>query len=340
MTRTTSSHRPAALLEQARKLCEPTLRDTIFAMPEPLDRMAAYHFGWRDPSGNPTQAGWGKGLRAGLVLAAAAACGADPRAALPGAAAVELVHNFSLVHDDIMDGDRLRRGRATAWAVWGVPAALCLGDTLHAEAIRILVGALPAVPAVDAVTRLEDAAAQLCRGQCEDCSFETRPAVTVDQYVAMAAGKTAALIGCACALGASCAAADAATIDAFGTFGHELGIAFQVTDDILGIWGDPDRTGKPVGNDVIRRKRSFPVVAALESATAAGAELAQLYRSADPITPAQAAHAAKLIADAGGRRRAQQFADRRVAAALAALPDSAGTADLVALTNFIAHRRL
>ncbi|GAB2707001.1 polyprenyl synthetase family protein [Nocardia thraciensis] len=309
-------------------------------MPEPLDRMAAYHFGWSDPAGRPTGAGWGKGLRAGLAFATATACGAERGVAVPAAVAVELLHNFTLVHDDVMDADRLRRGRATVWSVWGVPDAICLGDALHAAAIRVLVDELPAAVAVAAVARMESAAAQLCRGQSQDCSFESRTTVRVDEYLSMAAGKTASLMGCACALGALCAGADATTITALDAFGRELGVAFQITDDLLGIWGDPAVTGKPSGNDLMRRKRSFPVVAALESDTPAAAELTRLYLSETPITPDQVARAAALTEAAGGRQLAQHCADQRVTAALAALVDHTHTEDLVALAHLITRRHL
>ncbi|WP_280270763.1 polyprenyl synthetase family protein [Nocardia wallacei] len=342
MTRTATSfdaHAAETVLGSARRRCEPGLRDAIAELPEPLGRMATYHFGWSDRSGNPTGAGWGKGLRAALSFAAATACGADPVVAVPAAVAVELIHNFTLVHDDVMDADRIRRGRATVWSVWGMPDAICLGDALHAAAVRVLVETLPASVAADSVARVESAAAQLCQGQSEDCSFETRSMVSVDEYLAMAEGKTAALLGCACALGAACAGADAATVTALDTFGRELGIAFQITDDLLGIWGDPGVTGKPAGNDVIRRKRTFPVVAALESNDPAAAELAALYRSGTPITPTRAAHAADLIVTAGGKQRAQQYADQKIDAALAVLADRADVDDLIVLAHLVTHRR-
>jgi geranylgeranyl diphosphate synthase type I len=329
---------PAELLARARQLCEPGLRDALASLPEPLSTMAAYQFGWCEPDGTPTQAGWGKGLRAALALAAATACGSNPTAAAPAAIAVELLHNFTLVHDDVMDGDRLRRGRPTIWCVWGIPDAICLGDALHASAAQILVTWLPNTVAADAVARLETATAELCRGQSEDYAFETRSGVGVKDYLAMATNKTGTLMGCACALGALCTGADTATIEALDTFGRRLGLAFQIVDDLLGVWGDPTVTGKPAGADLIRRTQSFPVVAALESKNAAAAQLSQLYRSDRPITHRQAARAAADLDAAGDKQATQQQAQQWVSAALAALPEQMAASDLITLAYLVAHR--
>nr|WP_245998773.1 polyprenyl synthetase family protein [Nocardia pseudobrasiliensis] len=336
--RSTAAAQAAEVLKQARRRCEPPLREAITTLPDPLDLMAAYHLGWRDPEGNPTDRGWGKGLRAALVFAAATACGADARTVVHAAVAVELVHNFTLVHDDVMDADRLRRGRATVWTVWGVPQAISLGDALQALAIRVLTSAWPGAIGAEATSLMSSAIVELCLGQSLDCAFETRSGVRVEEYVAMAQGKTGALTGCATALGALCAGADPATIGRFEAFGRELGLAFQLVDDILGIWGDPAMTGKPIGGDLMRRKRSFPVVAALSSGTAAAAELEKLYRSTTPITVTEAARAAVAVEAAGGRTAAALHADKRVAAAIAALPDPDRARDLLALIRFVTRR--
>lgn len=335
---TSAETQAGTVLAHARRLCEPGLREAITTLPDPLDRMAAYHFGWCDTSGNPTRTGWGKGLRAALVFGAARACGAAPGVAVPAAIAVELMHNFTLVHDDVMDADQMRRGRATVWSVWGVPQAICLGDALHALAIRVLVAALPNPVGAEAVTRLASAIVDLCRGQSQDCAFETRAHVHTDEYLAMAEGKTGALAGCATALGALCAGADAPTTTALETFGRELGLAFQLVDDILGIWGDPATTGKSTGGDLIRRKRSFPVIAALASGTPAAAELTDLYRSTAPITASEAARAATVIQVAGGKQSTSQQADERIAVAIAALPDHTMAQNLIGLAHLVIHR--
>ena len=325
------------ILAAARSMCDPVLRGTVDQLPDPLRLMAGYHFGWWDTTGRPTRGRSGKGLRAALVLAVADACGSPVPRAVSAAAAIETLHGFTLVHDDVMDGDKMRHGRATVWRVWGRDAALVLGDALHAMAIEMLLD-LPAASVAEAVRRLENATVDVCQGQYEDCAFESRSAVTVDEYVQMVLGKTGALMGCACAMGALCAGADAATVAAFDDFGRQIGVAFQNADDVLGIVGDPAVTGKPFGTDLIRRKRTLPVVAALASGHPAAAELAELYRSDAPMTGPEAARAAHLVAACGGLDSAQQQAELRAQSALATLPPGAATVEVRTLAQAAVRR--
>lgn len=182
-----------ALLERARADCGPVLHRAIESMREPLATMAGYHLGWWNADRSTAAGSSGKYFRAALVYAAAAACGGDVGDATPVSAAVELVHNFTLLHDDVMDGDATRRGRPTVWSVWGVGGAILLGDALHATAVRILTGLTDECVAVRAIRRLQMSCLDLCIGQFEDCLLEGQPEVTVDDYLRMAAGKTAAL---------------------------------------------------------------------------------------------------------------------------------------------------
>ncbi len=327
-----------ALLRRARGDCDPLLRKAIESMREPLATMAGYHLGWWDVDRSALAGSSGKFLRAALVQAAAAACGGDAGDAALIAAAVELVHNFTLLHDDVMDKDATRRGRPTVWQVWGVDAAILLGDALHAAAIRMLTDLRDLSLAVRAIMRLETSCLHLCIGQFEDCALEGRLEVTVDDYLHMAAGKTAALTGCCCALGALAANADDATIAALERFGHELGLAFQCVDDLIGIWGDPGVTGKPVGNDLARRKATLPVVAALNSRSEAAIELAALYQADAAMTTSDIDRATALVEVAGGRRAAQRCADERVRAAVVALPDALRSEDLIGLSQLICRR--
>ena len=313
------------------------LRAAVGWLGEPLATMAGYHLGWWDANRDALLGGGGKSIRAALVWGAAAACGEVSDAA-PAAAAVELMHNFSLVHDDVMDRDVTRRGMPTVWTVWGQSSAVLLGDALHALSSRVLADLLEPAVAMEAVTRLESSCMALCVGQFEDCDFETRRSVTVDQYLQMAAGKTAGLMGCACALGALTAGADAVIVSAMERFGFQLGLAFQIVDDVMGIWGDPRVTGKPVGSDLARRKATLPVVAALNSGCAAAAELSRLYGSPAAMTRGDVARATELVEAAGGRRAAQQYADERIQAAMAALPDPLRSDDLIALAHLVTER--
>ncbi|MFE3960686.1 polyprenyl synthetase family protein [Nocardia sp. NPDC059091] len=299
--------------------------------------MAGYHFGWWDVHGVPTDADSGKALRAALTLSVAAAYGSLEQGCR-AAAAVELMHNFTLIHDDVMDGDHFRRGRPTVWAVWDVGGAILLGDVLQSLAFRMVSTDMPATVSAAAAARLAAAGVEVCRGQQQDCLFETRTQVEMNEYIAMAAGKTGALMGCAAALGALCAGATEDAVADMETFGNELGLAFQFVDDIMGLCGDPATTGKPAGRDLLRRKRTLPIVAALESDTAAARSLAELYLSTQAIPPTEVAAAIELVVAAGGIQRAGDQAQARITTALAALPADLHTPDLVALAQLVAHR--
>ncbi|PJN23334.1 family 2 encapsulin nanocompartment cargo protein polyprenyl transferase [Kitasatospora sp. CB02891] len=330
-----------ALLGRARTVVDPALRAAVDTLPDSMRQIAGYHFGWQEADGTPSAAGAGKAIRPALVLAATQAVGGRPQDAVRAAAAVELVHNFTLLHDDVLDRDHTRRHRPTAWRVFGTTGAILAGDAMHSLALRVLAED-PHPAAAAAVRRLADCVVELCAGQQADCSFEQRSDVTLAECLAMAESKTGALLGCACALGALYAGADAATADAMDAFGREIGLAFQLIDDLIGIWGDPAVTGKPVGADLAARKKSLPVVHALSSGTADGAELATLYASGRPLSPAELAAAATAVDRAGGRAWAQGESCERMAAAIShlavAVPDPTRTDELLALAELVTRR--
>ncbi|KZM69885.1 polyprenyl synthetase [Nocardia terpenica] len=331
-------HRPAEILALTRRIVEPPLRSAVESMPEPLRRMASYHLGWCDAQGVPVRANVGKLFRPALAICACIACGGKPESAAPAAVAAELVHNFTLIHDDVMDGDRTRRGRSTVWALWGVSDAVLLGDGLHALAAEVLVARLADPVVGPALDRLESTVIELCRGQHEDClAADSRRSLADCERTAMS--KTGALMGCACALGALCAGASAEMVSSMDRFGRELGMAFQLTDDLIGIWGDPAISGKPA-DDLAHRKYTMPVVAALLSGTAAAAELGLLYRDPAPLSSGRVARAAELIDAAGGRRWAREQAERRTESALRCLPDGSAADDLAVLARLVARRDL
>ncbi|MFF9911730.1 family 2 encapsulin nanocompartment cargo protein polyprenyl transferase [Streptomyces sp. NPDC013457] len=331
-----------ALLDQTRSVVDPQLRSTIESLPGDIRKVAMYHFGWEQADGSPADGRTGKAIRPALVLAAARALGGDPAPAVRAAAAVELAHNFSLLHDDIVDEDPTRRHRPTAWTVFGIPEALIAGDAVLALALRLLAEDGHPVAAA-ASARLAACVIELCAGQQADCAFEQRAPheITLDECVAMATAKTGALLGCACALGALYAGAAEEEVAAMDAFGREAGLAFQLIDDLIGIWGDPDRTGKPAGADLAARKKSLPVVAALASGTVAGEELAELYSRKELDARAVRA-AADAVERAGGRDWAQAQAADRMARAVQqlsrAVPDLAAAGDLLALAEFVTRR--
>src|SRR5512143_1245775 len=212
--------------------------------------MLTYHMGWTGEGAGPEAAG--KRIRPLMVLLCAAACGADWQSALPAAAALELVHNFSLVHDDIQDNSDKRRGRSTVWVKWGAPMGINVGDALFVmsnQAIVNLKENYPAEIVVRAAEILHDTCLELTRGQFLDMSYEKTDELTVEDYWPMIAGKTAALLSACCHIGSLLGGADDSKQDAYRSFGHYLGLAFQVEDDILGIWGDEAVTGKSAAND-------------------------------------------------------------------------------------------
>ncbi len=295
-------HPTAELTAHARSSIEPFLRAAVDALPPRMRLVAGYHLGWWDPDNSPASAlPPRKAVRPAFVLASARAVGDAPaEEVLSTAAAVELVHNFTLLHDDVMDRDRLRRHRPTAWTIFGTADALLAGDALQAAAFP-LVGPV----GIEGSTRLAACVAELCEGQHADLAFENLDEVSLESCLAMAEAKTGALLGCACALGALTAGAPPETVDALDRFGRAVGLAFQLTDDLLGIWGTQDRTGKPVGADLAARKKSLPVVAALNSGTTAGRLLRSRYRSDSSAGPEELAH---LVEQAGGRAWATNHA--------------------------------
>ncbi|MDL4775514.1 MULTISPECIES: family 2 encapsulin nanocompartment cargo protein polyprenyl transferase [Thermomonosporaceae] len=338
MASTRETARSAAeVLAWSRGLVDPALRSAVDALPESMRRIAEYHFGWQDESGG----GGGKAIRPALTLLAAGAVGGTAAAALPAALGVELTHNFSLLHDDVMDEDLTRRHRPTAWSVFGTSAAILAGDALLAAAFEVVADErCPA--AARGVRVLSAAVLELVEGQSSDMSFEERSDVTVDECLRMAGRKTGALLGCACALGAVYGGGTSEQVDRLRAFGERLGLAFQLIDDLLGIWGDPDVTGKPVHSDLRNRKKSLPVVAALTSGTPAGAELSALYLRDRPLTGDEPARAATLTEAAGGRAWAVRRADELLAGALsqleAAAPASTASEELRVLARLVTRR--
>ena len=254
----------------ARDLVGPALATAVQRLSPDVRTVAAYHLGLsplpppvngHSPAPAPANGG-GKALRPALALLSARAATAAPERGVPAAVAVELVHNFSLLHDDIMDGDTERRHRPTAWTVYGVGAAILAGDAMLAIAQDILLE--DAAPQGRWAARCLSAAVQrLIAGQGADLAFERRDDVTLAECLDMAGDKTAALMACACSIGAIHVGAPPAVAMGLAGFGAHIGLAFQLTDDLLGIWGSPAVTGKPVRSDLRARKKSLPVVAAL-----------------------------------------------------------------------------
>ena len=338
------------LLARARTLCAPPLRAAVARLAAPMDTVAAYHFGWIDRDGTPVHGDGGKAVRPALAVLSALAVGAPAEAGVPGGVSVELVHNFSLLHDDLMDGDETRRHRATAWTVFGPAQAILVGDALATLGTEVLLdaavtGGASATDAARAVRLITTATRKLIDGQAQDLSFEHRDVVTVEECLEMEGNKTGALLAAASAIGAVLAGADDRVADALERYGHHVGLAFQAVDDLLGIWGATEVTGKPHWGDLRNRKKSLPVAAALAEGNSAARRLAD--ELADPRgrgeeSESQLAARAALIEEAGGRSWTQDEARRQHKTALAAL-DEVPMADavrehFVALAEFVVVR--
>lgn len=327
------THVPA-VLGAARTAVRPALRAAVERLESPLREIVGYHFGWLDEHGRPHDGGAGKGLRPALALLGARAAGGADAAAVPPAVAVELVHNSSLVHDDLIDGDDERHHRATVWTVFGMPAAVLAGDALLTLAHETVT--CDAARGGAAGRTLAVATRRMLTGQAVDISFEQRADVGVDECVAMAEAKTAALLSAACSLGSLWAGGTPALTTALGEYGHQLGLAFQLVDDVLGIWGAPDVTGKPVLADLRTRKKSLPVVYALRSAGPEAAELAAAYARPD-LDEDGLRRCADLVVSAGGRDWAEREAATRLDLALGALDTVALAGDVRGELHEVAH---
>ena len=250
---------------------EEDLRRTLQAtepMVLPLYQMMQYHLGWLDTTLHPVEAPKGKRLRPLFCLLACEAVGGDWHRALPAASAVELIHNFSLVHDDIEDNSLTRRHRPTVWNLWGIAQGVNTGDTMwvvsRLATLRLADEGYDAGIVVRVVRLFDETCLALCAGQFLDIRFESSASVSMDEYGCMVAGKTAALLSASFAAGALLGGADESTVERCSSFGRELGITFQMVDDMLGIWGDPTVTGKSAASDILERKKTMPILHALE----------------------------------------------------------------------------
>lgn len=311
--------------------------------------MQEYHLGWRDEQLQPDTADPGKLIRPQLVLLACQAAGGDPAQALPVAAGVQLLHDFTLIHDDIEDNSDMRRGRPTLWSIWGLAQGINAGDGMfviaHLAIHQLPALGVPAERALAVLRRFDEIILRVCEGQFLDLSYEGDLGIGPNDYLTMIGRKTAALVAGSCELGALVAGAPAAIAAALADFGLSVGLAFQIEDDILGIWGDPEITGKPRAADLYRRKLSLPVLHALRTSPDS-AELAALY-TAPLLDDAAAGRALKILDAAGSQAYCAAQAAQHHDAALAALaqvkPSSPAATDahahLHALTESLIGRQ-
>lgn len=303
------------VLSDAGALVVPRLRQALDALSPENREVIDYHMGWRDAAGQPVQRRGSRSVRPGLALLSAAAVGGAAEDGMPGAIAVECLHNFAFLHDDVEDGDRYRRQRETAWVVFGPGRALNAGTAMLVLGHQTLLDA-PSPHREAALRLLVGTCSAMLTGQGLDLAFEHRLDVTVEASMAMTRGKTATLLSCATSIGAVLCTGETEVSRALHDFGLQVGIAFQARDDLLGIWGRPEQTGgRPPGFDLTAGKGTLPVVVALQAGGPASDELRELLAAPlGPGTdPAQVARAAELVTRAGGRAWTEDLARRCVA---------------------------
>lgn len=318
------------LQRQIARLDTPRARD--------FHAMLTYHMGWTGEGSGPEAAG--KRIRPLLTLLTASACGADWQPVLPAAAAIELAHSFSLVHDDIQDRSEMRRGRAAVWVRWGAPMAINVGDALlmlSSLAMLDLTANYPAETVSGAAAVLSSTCLSIAEGQYMDMSYASRDDLRVDDYWPMIAGKTAALLSASCHLGALLGGADAGTQDAYRAFGNFLGLAFQVQDDLLGIWGDEAITGKSAASDLVEGKKSLPVLVGLSK----HGRFAERWKDG-PITHPEVPELAKVLASESAyaytHNAAKQMTDSAIDALRAADPQGEAGEALLSLAETLLRR--
>ena len=304
-----------------RKAVRVELRKAIDSCSSALGSMLRYHMGWEDEHGHPCNGESGKFIRPTLCLLSCQVVGGDTSQAIPAGAAIELIHNFSLIHDDIEDASYERHHRPTVWKLWGRPQAINAGDAMFSLAYLTLLGlkerGIDDERIAGSVKMLSQACLELCRGQYLDVEYEDRLDITVEDYLDMAAKKTAALFGASTSLGAYLGSQDSRLVDSFDLFGRELGTAYQICDDILGIWGT-EVVGKSA-TDISQRKKTLPVVYGLQNSKGKAREkLAKVY-SRKSIRGDDIAEVAGILDHSGARDYAENLAEQYYHKALAHL---------------------
>lgn len=304
-----------------------------------LNTMLRFPLGWVDADGSPHHTPTGKRIRPTLLLLCAKASGGDWNQALPAAAAVELLHNFSLVHDDIQDDSPTRHGRDTVWRIWGKPNAINIGDGLFAISYAVL-SELPQqgvsheiahqVMSIFNRTNLE-----LIRGQYLDMAFERQDVVSLEEYVSMIRGKSAALIAACAQIGALIGSGDSACAAQYAEFGLNLGLAFQIRDDILGVWGVPSVTGKSAATDILARKKSLPILHGLH----ANARLRDIYRNSD-TSEALVAEVIALLEGCGSLDYAKRQETEYYEKAISALYQTGSSGEDISVLRNLARQLL
>lgn len=300
--------------ERYRPHIELALRKRLDKYESPLYQMLRYSMGWADADGKSIPGTTGKTLRPVLCLCACEATGSDYQIALPSAAALEFIHNFSLIHDDIQDRDELRHHKPTLWKLWGDAKAIVAGNSLRTIAdssvIDIESDTGNSKEAVMVAGLLTEAYLEMIEGQYLDMAYETQQKISLQAYLAMISRKTGALIRCAMNIGAAIGTSDRKTVNSFRECGQSLGYVFQIRDDILGVWGSEKTIGKPVGADIKRKKKSLPAVYAMTKASGEAQKTISRKYLQNDMTEDDIAEVLEIMEDVGVREYANKLAIR------------------------------
>ena len=336
------------MFDRYRAHLEGALAKAVPHLPEhPVNTLLRYHLGWSDRDGvpSPTPASQGKALRPTLCMFACDALRGEPAHAAPAAAALELIHNFSLVHDDIQDQGLERRHQPTVWALWGTDRALVAGNAMQSvgdlATLQCRHNVAPAT-VIRVSELLTQSYVEMIEGQCQDLQFEQRETIGADEYLDMIALKTGALIRSSLVIGATVATDDAGAIDGIARFGRAIGRLFQIRDDYLGIWGDEAITGKSTDSDIVQRKKSYPIVYAFQQADGPNRNrLLRLYAQ-ETLTEADVDHVLNILDDIGAAAQTDYLTEMtaqeaRAALSLLELPRWAAD-DAEMLIDFMAYR--
>lgn len=295
---------------------ESELRDIILSNPSAISSIMSYHLGWSHENGTSRNGSSGKKLRSTLCLLCCEAYGGNPDQVLPVAAAIELIHSFTLIHDDIEDQGEQRHHRPTVWKLWGTPQAINVGDGMFAlaqlAALKLAKRVRPKKKILKCLDAINRACFLLCEGQYMDIAFEAMPRVTEYLYFKMISKKTASLIAASCYIGAILGEGNLPYQESRYCYrlGQAIGMTYQIRDDILGIWGKDIKTGKTVGDDILNKKRSLPIIYGLiNSDRNRSKKLKQIY-SQNSIGSTEVHHISRLLDELGAKKYSQETAEK------------------------------
>ena len=336
LPRSSASYRNAVRVE---------LKEVIDSCPPALGNMLRYHMGWQDEHGDPCNRESGKFIRSTLCLLSCQAVGGETSKSMPAAAAVELIHNFSLIHDDIEDASCERHHRPTVWRLWGQSQAINAGDAMftlaYSALLKLKEKGIADEKIVSSAKMLSRACLELCGGQYLDVEYENRLHATIEDYLDMAAKKTAALFAVSTSLGAYLGGEDGKLVELFHLFGKELGVAYQICDDMLGIWGAEESIGKSTG-DISQRKKTLPVVYALENSNGGTRKKLEKLYSGKSIEDEDIREVMRILDHLGARDYAENLAEQYYCKALAQLEatqiDTSRQAPLREIARFLVKR--